>query len=412
MSSWYPESNLPPTPWGNVWSNRDPLELAAIYFAEHETKGGVTAMTANKWRAAANAGFVVAVLALGGFGLYQVAGRQWQVQPTFRVRVQFDTIAGLEVGHRVRLQGIDAGVVERVIAPAQPGQPVELVLRVDSRLKHLIRTDAVARIVAEGLVGAKVVELSPGRPDAPALGELDRIASERPTEVNELLKKAASSLARIDATTLAAEQGLGELAAIVGSIRRGEGSLGKLVRDETAYDNLLDLSRRGERALTDLDENLTALKETWPLSRYFDHRAYLDRDRVLYQPGAQRHSRAILADDLFERGRSVLTAVGQTRLDEIGRWCNQSTRATSEVVVAAFTDDNRDADLAEILTQEQAETVRKYLVQRHSIQSAGWFKSRKVAAVGFGAHLPRTLDLAPVQAPSRRVEIFVFTPQT
>ena len=233
-------------------------------------------------------GICVAVLALGCFGLYQVAGRQWQVQPTFRVRVQFDTIAGLEVGNRVRLQGIDAGVIERVIAPDQPGQPVELVLRVNRRLKHLIRTDAVARIVAEGMVGAKVVELAPGRPDAPTLGEMDRIASERPTEVSDLLKKAASSLARIDAATLAAEQGLGDLTAIVGSVRRGEGSLGKFIRDESVYQNLVNLSRRGERALTDLDENLTALKETWPLSRYFDHRAYLDRERVLYQPGALR----------------------------------------------------------------------------------------------------------------------------
>ena len=104
--------------------------------------------------------------------------------------------------------------------------------------------------------------------------------------------------------------------------------------------------------------------------------------------------------------------MGQTRLDEIGRWCKQSSRPTSEVVIAAFTDDNRDEDLAEILTQEQAETVRKYLVNRHSIQSAGWFKSRKVAAVGFGAICPERSSSPPVDAPSRRVEIFVFTPQT
>ncbi|HKI19669.1 MAG TPA: MlaD family protein, partial [Isosphaeraceae bacterium] len=112
-----------------------------------------------RWRALANAGFALAVLALGGFGLYQVAGRRWRVQPTFLVRTQFETIGGLEVGHRVRLQGIDAGVVERVVPPREPGGPVELVLRIDDRLRLLIRTDAVARIVSEGLVGAKVVEL-------------------------------------------------------------------------------------------------------------------------------------------------------------------------------------------------------------------------------------------------------------
>ena len=31
--------------------------------------------------------------------------------------------------------------------------------------------------------------------------------------------------------------------------------------------------------------------------------------------------------------------------------------------------------------------MRKYLVEKHAIQSAGWFKSRKVAAVGFGSHV-------------------------
>jgi phospholipid/cholesterol/gamma-HCH transport system substrate-binding protein len=365
-----------------------------------------------RWRALANVCFAVAVLALGGFGLYQVAGRQWKVQPTFRVRARFETIGGLEVGHRVRIQGIDAGVVERIDPPAAPGQPVELVLRVDERLKHLVRTDTVARITSEGLVGAKVVELSPGRPDAPRLAELDRIASEPHLELNDLLNKAAASLARLDTATRAAEQGLGELNAIAGSIRRGEGSLGKLIHDETAYQNLLDLSHRGERSLTALDENLTALKQTWPLSRYFDHRAYLDRERVLFQPGAARDSRALRTDDLFEPARSVLTPVGQTRLDEIARWCKQASRSNSEVVIAAFTDDDRDHDLAEILTQDQAESVRRYLVDKHSIQSAGWFKSRKIAAVGFGTHMPRTLDPASSTGPSRRVEIIVFTPQT
>ena len=68
--------------------------------------------------------------------------------------------------------------------------------------------------------------------------------------------------------------------------------------------------------------------------------------------------------------------------------------ARSEVVIAAFTDDDRDQDLAEMLTQEQAESVRHYLVEKHAIQSAGWFKSRKVASVGFGTHAPRTLDPA------------------
>jgi len=364
-----------------------------------------------RWRILANAGFALAVLALGGFGLYQVAGRHWKVQPTFRVRAEFATISGLEAGHRVRLQGIDAGVVERVVPPIEPGRPVELVLRIDERLRPLVRTDAVARIVSEGLVGAKVVELMPGRPESPPIADLDRIASERPVELADLLKKAADSLAKLETLTRSAEQGLGDVNAIAGTIRRGQGSLGKLVQDETIYRDLVALSHRGERTLTALEENLDALKQTWPLSRYFDRRAYRDRERVLFQPGSQRNSRALGADDLFEPGRSVLTPMGRLRLDEVARWCKQASRPQSELVIAAFTDDDRDQDLAEILTQEQADAVRKYLVEKHSIQSAGWFKRRKIAAVGFGIHTPRTLDPATSDQPSRRVEIIVFTPQ-
>ena len=363
------------------------------------------------WRGAMNAGFALAVMALAGFGVYQVAGRHWRVQPTFRVRAEFATIGGLEAGHRVRLQGIDAGVVERVVAPSEPGRPVELVLRIDERLRPLIRSDAVARIISEGLVGAKIVELTPGRPDASPVGELDRIASERPIDMTDVVKRASGSLERLDTLARSAEQGLTEVNAIAGSIRRGEGSLGKLVRDEEIYRDMVALSRRGERALTALEENLDALKQTWPLSRYFDRRAYLDRERVLFQPGSQRNSRSLRTDEIFEPGRSVLTPIGRARLDEVARWCKLASLPGTQVVIAAFTDDDRDEDLAEVLTQEQADAVRNYLVTKHSIQSAGWFKQRKVAAVGFGSHSPRTLDAPQPNQPARRVEIILFTPQ-
>ena len=155
---------------------------------------------------------------------------------------------------------------------------------------------------------------------------------------------------------------------------------------------------------------MTAVKETWPFSRYFERRAYLDRESVLFQPGP-RNSRSFRTEDLFEPDRSVLTKQGQARLDEIGRWCKWAGRPTSRVVIAAYTDINRDKDLAVVLTQEQAEAVRQYLIDKHAIQSAGWFKTRKVAAVGFGTQMPRTLDPGPADQPARRIEVILFTPQ-
>jgi len=83
------------------------------------------------------------------------------------------------------------------------------------------------------------------------------------------------------------------------------------------------------------------------------------------------------------------------------------------VVIAAFTDDGPNEHKSRILTQEQADAVRAYLVRNYSIDSAGWFKGRKVAAVGFGSHLPAVAgdDLAQGNLAPRRVDVIVFTPQ-
>ena len=100
-------------------------------------------------------------------------------------------------------------------------------------------------------------------------------------------------------------------------MREGKGSLGKLVRDDAAYQSLMSLTRRGERTFSAMEDDLAALKRTWPLSRYFDARAYFEREKVLFQPGSRKASRSFRAEDLFEPGQAILTPLGRTRLDEV-----------------------------------------------------------------------------------------------
>jgi phospholipid/cholesterol/gamma-HCH transport system substrate-binding protein len=370
-----------------------------------------------RWRALANAAFVLAILALSGFGMVQIASRQWLVQKTFPVKVTLATIAGLQVGNQVRVLGIDAGVIERIEPPAAPGQPVTLRLRIDEKLRPLVRSDALARVVTEGVVGAHVVEIVPGRPDASPLPEGGAIAAQPPVEVADLIRGATGSLARIDAVSRAAEKSVREVEQVAAAIHKGQGSVGKLVQDDEAYRQLLALTARSERTLDDLDENLAALKRTWPLSRYFQSRAYFDREAVLFHPGAERESRTLREADLFEPGRSVLTAQGRQNLDAVVAWFKKVRRPATEVVIAAFTDAPRDPELARVLTQEQADSVRRYLVDHHQLDSAGWFATRKIAAVGFGTETPQAVlaaDPDPGQSapPPRRVEVILFTPQT
>ncbi len=369
----------------------------------------------SRTRALLNAVFATAVLAVGAYGASRVANRHWQFRKTFSVRVEMNQIGGVELGGKVRVQGMDAGVVESIVPPSVPGRPVTLVLKLDDALRGLVRADATARVASQGVIGAKLVEIVPGLSDAPKLPDGATLRAEPTVELADLLKDAASALKRIDAVARSAEAGLGEINLIAADIRAGRGTLGKLVHDDEAYQKLLSLSARGEKTLSDLDENLLALKRTWPVSRYFNRRGFDDRDLVLFQPGSERESRTLRGDDLFEPGRAVLTASGRRKLDTIARWFQSLRRPkATEIVIAAFTDDPRgDEDLAQALTQEQAETVRRYLVSKHNIASTGWFSSRKVAAVGFGTQVPRTMaeSSASRDLPARRVEVILFTPQ-
>ncbi len=359
--------------------------------------------------------FVVAALAVVATGVVIVSNRQWRIQPTFRVRADFASIGGINLGDRVRVQGMDAGVVEKIDAPPAPGGMVTLWFRIDEKLRPLIRADAKAQIASQGIVGAKVVEIRPGLPNAPALADSGRIAAEPTPELSDLIRDATGALKRVDAVARAAEHGLGEINAIATSIREGKGSLGRFIQDEEAYRKLLALSDRGSRTLNDVEENLAALKRTWPLSRYFDDRAFYDRERVLYKPGSDREGKTLNPDVLFEPGRSVLTPGGRIVLDEIASWFKRAKNGKTEVVIAAFSDDRRDPDLTQILTQEQADSVRRYLVTVHGFDTVGWFGTRKVAAIGFGTQMPRTMADAGGTAapgPGRRVEIILFTPRT
>lgn len=366
-------------------------------------------------RALANAAFALAVLGVAGYGVVKVAERHWQWQETFQVRAAFPTIAGLEDGAQVLVQGIDAGVVEAIVPPTSPGGPVTLVLRIDERLRPLVRSDAVVRIAAQGVVGAKVVEIRPGAADAPPLADGQALRAEPPRELADLMEDASETLERLDAVAVTAEQGLGEITAIATAIRRGEGTLGKLVRDDEAYDQLVALSEHGQEALKSLEENLSAVKGIWPISRYFTRRGFSDADRVLYRPGAEREARVLPSVELFEPGRATLTRQGRERLDEVARWFKGLNRPrTTEIVVAAYTDGahTNDEEMAQVLTQEQAEAVRDYLMERHKIHSNGWLHAaRTVAAVGFGTQAPDVPGNEAPSGPSDRVEIVLFTPQ-
>lgn len=352
---------------------------------------------------------VAAGLAAGSVRL--MANRQFRWRETFPLAVKFPAIGGLKVGDPVRVQGMDVGIVEEVISPERPGDPVRVRLRLGSHIRPLVRKDATVAIESQGVIGMKAVEIRPGLPDAPALADGDELAAPAPQELAQLMSEATSTLGQIRGMAGQAEQGIAQIGAIATRINAGEGSLGRLLVSTEVHDQLVGVGRRGEKALVELTENLEALKNTWPFSSYFEGRGFDDRERLLFRPGWTREGQIMTEGELFEPGRAALTPEGRQRVASLASWVQATAKDQTEVVVLAYTDAGMSENWAGILTQDQADAVRTELVDKHRIGSRGWFRSRKVASVGFGTQVPKAAaDLAP-NLPPRGVEVLLFTPQ-
>lgn len=324
---------------------------------------------------------VLAILSIAVTMFVAVGKRQWLWGNTFHVRVGFRQIQGVEEGTPVRVLGKDAGVVERVLMPNAPTGDVTLRLRLDGRLRPLVRADANATIVAEGMIGGRVLEIDPGTDAAGPVGEDATIAARPAADLADLLTQVRGTL-----------QG----------IQNGEGTLGKLVKDEEVYQELVKLVRQGRGTMSSLKQDADAIKGL-PIVRSYVQ----DATRLLVRPDCSRQRQWIAEADLFDPGRAILTAGGRQRLDEAAAWLEGIKNKASEVVVAGYAAPGDDPEIAHALTQKQCEVVCNYLMNQHGVQKTGWFSRRPVTPIGCGVEPP----LLPQPDKPPGLEILVFIPQ-
>jgi len=328
---------------------------------------------------------VLSGLTLGTVGLFAVGSRQWLWSDTFHVRVGFPQVRGIEVGTRVRVKGMDAGEVAEVQVPTTPSDPVLLRLRLDSKVRHLIRADASAQIVGEGMVGSRVIEIVPGSAKADPVADNAIIASKSTPELADVLN---------------------QVDGVLHDIRNSEGTLGKLLKDDSAYRELVQMMRQGRGTLSSIQQDADALKKM-PIVRSYVRG---DPHELLVRPDCERNRQTFAEAELFEPGFATLTGQGRQKLDRLVPWLEGLKHKGSEVVVASYADGKLEPQLAQTLSQKQSEAVCTYLKDHHAVQKMGWFsKSRKVTPLGLGVDPPPVADKDQVPAP--RIEVLVFVPR-
>jgi phospholipid/cholesterol/gamma-HCH transport system substrate-binding protein len=328
-------------------------------------------------------------LGLAVMGLFAVGSRGWFGKDPLHVRVGFREIRGVEVGTRVRIQGIDAGEVVAIVPPETADGPVVLRLSLKHDYRRLVRASSTVQIVNEGMLGGKVLEIHRGKP-----------RTDQPDE-----PAAEGALLESEASTELADV-LGQVKQTLQSIQGGDGTLGKLARDPQAYDALLALLQQGRETMVSIGQGADAVKHMPVVRDYVE-----DPNALLVRPNCERNRKYFAEEDLFQPGRAALTAQGRECLDKLAPWLEGMKHKGSEVVVVAYADPQKSAPkFAQTLTRQQSESVCEYLKKQHSIQKMGWFTSRKVTPLGQGVHPPPAPERDPL--PPARVEVLVFVPQS
>jgi phospholipid/cholesterol/gamma-HCH transport system substrate-binding protein len=403
-----------------------------------------------KNRLAAVGLFVSAGVLLFAAGLFLIGDRRMLFTDTFRFYAEFKQVAALDIGAKVRVSGIDAGEVEEIRVPPGPSGSFRVQMRVRSDLRPLIRTDSIASIQNDGLVGNKFVQIQTGTEAAPRVADGGMVQSREPFDIADLMLSMSETLVTVNKMLAEVQTGVEQaltavsgtaadaqalmkdlgtevrtllvsanqistnLNAVIAQVRQGQGTLGKLISDDSLYATVKAISTdtqkavatvrqaseearsaisdlRGENgpvkgltgdvqqtlhsardAMADLAETTEALKRSFFFRGFFNRRGYFDLDDVSvaqYRQGAlEAGDRRVLriwlnADVLFERdaeGTERLSTAGKVRVDSAMSQFVRYPRKSPFVVEGYALDATGDARY--LNSRMRAQLVRDYVV--------------------------------------------------
>jgi phospholipid/cholesterol/gamma-HCH transport system substrate-binding protein len=180
---------------------------------------------------------------------------------TFTLQSRFKTVTGLKVGNNVRFSGINVGTVSEIELITDSAVVVKFVIQEDVR--RFIKTDAKASIGSDGLMGDKVLTVSPGTSSKTTVKDNATIASLSAIEIEDIMKGVKTTVDNAAVIT-------NELAEFSYKINNGKGTLSKLLMDEDMGNKLGETMSNLEKGTKGFDENMKAAKHNFLLKGYFN----------------------------------------------------------------------------------------------------------------------------------------------
>ena len=179
--------------------------------------------------------FVIVGLAVLAVGIFYVTGAGF-LGPKYKIKTFLPEVSGLAPGAPVKLDGVVIGNVDVVqLVPREHDKipdklhSIMVDMRIDRRYQDDILSDSTASLVTEGLLGNRYVNIQRGYTGSP-VKEGQSVPAGDVTDIMANFK------------TLSVQ-----VSDLLTDIKAGKGTLGKLITNDDAYNNLNSLIAHGNQ---------------------------------------------------------------------------------------------------------------------------------------------------------------------
>lgn len=126
-------------------------------------------------------GIVVLILTL-----YMIGKNRGMFTDSFELKTHFRAVNGLISGNNVRYAGIEIGAVESVVFLNDT--TIEVNMNIQTKMRGIIRRNAIASLGTDGLIGNRVVNIFPGLGEAPLANVGEVLPSQEEVSTDAMLR--------------------------------------------------------------------------------------------------------------------------------------------------------------------------------------------------------------------------------